>query len=193
MSDNSITVVNQTSTVVVTQASNAINVVNQTASVVVTPVDGPKVVVQQVSTPSVTVNQNTSSVVVTTQSANVNVSNVGIQGPPGSRLVELVLAITGRVPLNKTYRGYIATAPITLIPADALAVAGTANSVDTTITVTTLTGSVAGVILFPANSLTGTVTLSTTTLTKGQGLIYSTDAAVGTLADILVSIPANRG
>ena len=157
-------------------SETTINVIEQVSTVVVTQVDGPNIVV---TTP--------------TNSPTVKVASIGVQGPPGTRLVELVMNIAGLVPPSRVYVGYVATAPITLIPADALAIAGTANLTSTTITITTLTGTVVGTVVFVGGATTGVVTISGVTLTKGQGLTYSTDSQSAALADIIITIPANRG
>jgi hypothetical protein len=150
----------------------------------------------------VTVNQ---SVVRVTQSdgtiirvanasgTSVRVSNIGVQGPPGPRLVEIVYQISGIVPPSRTLTGYLASSDITFIPADAVAIAGTANSVDVSIDIKTLTNTALGSIAFLAGQTTGTVTISGTTLHKNEGLKFVHPASFDTMADLIVTLPANRG
>lgn len=131
--------------------------------------------------------------VVNTRGASIRVSSLGLQGVPGPRLVELVYQVAGLVPPTRTIVGYVASADITFIPADAVARAGTANSVDTAITITDLTGTVLGSAAFLAGATTGTVTISATTLHKNQGLKFIHPNTIDNLADLIITLPANRG
>lgn len=126
-------------------------------------------------------------------SPTIRVSNLGVQGPTGSRLVEVVYAIAGLVPSSRTLIGYIASANITFIPADAVAIAGTSNTNDTTITITELDNTPVGTIFFGAGLTTGVVTISAVTLAKNDGLKFVHPGSVNTLADMVVTLPANRG
>jgi hypothetical protein len=123
----------------------------------------------------------------------IRISELGLQGPPGPRLVEVVYQVSGSVPANRTILGYLASAPITFIPADAVAVAGTANSVDTSLTIYDLDNNIIGTVAFSAGNTTGTVTLSPATLIKSKGLKFLHPASITTLADLVVTLPANRG
>lgn len=121
----------------------------------------------------------------------VRVADIGIQGPPGSRLVELCLAVDGTVPPGRIIHGYLASSPVDLIPTSTAAHAGTANLADTTITVRK-NNTVIGTVTFAAGQQVGVVTISAASLAPGDLLKYYFDNAINSLADVVISILANR-
>jgi hypothetical protein len=123
----------------------------------------------------------------------IRVSSLGLQGPAGPRLVDVVYQVSGSVPASRTIIGYLASAPITFIPADAVAIAGTPNSTDVTIAFVDLDDNPVGSATFLAGETGGTVTLSAVTLTKGEGLKAVHPGNVDFLSDLVVTLPANRG
>lgn len=124
--------------------------------------------------------------------SRVRVANLGLQGPPGTRLVEVVYSVIGTVPANRTTLGYVATAPIDFIPANALARCGTANPVNTSFTLLDLDDVVLGTVDFLANQTVGTVSLNPTSLVAGEGLKIVHPASVSGMSDLVIILPANR-
>jgi hypothetical protein len=122
----------------------------------------------------------------------VKISGVGVQGAAGPRLVEVVHTISGLVPASREVLGYLASSGIEFLPDDAVAVAGTANPSDFTITISTLADVVVGTVAFLSGETVGTVTLDPLTLAQGEGLKFYYGATATAIADVVVTLPANR-
>jgi hypothetical protein len=123
----------------------------------------------------------------------IRISDLGLQGPPGPRLVEIVYQVSGSVPSDRTITGYIASAPITFISDDAVAICGIANSTDATFIIIDLDDNNIGTVDFMANQTTGTVTIDEITLLKNDGLKMLHPSNIDFMTDLVVTLPANRG
>lgn len=150
----------------------------------------------RVSTTTTTVRATTAAgeiIRVTTLTPSVRVSNLGLQGPAGSRLVEIVVSFSGAVPPSTTFTVYLASAPVTAIPADVVAIAQVGNTGGSTVITVKLNGvTTIGTVTFATAATVGTCAFNAFSMVKGDYLTLTTTGTVASLADMMITIPVNR-
>jgi hypothetical protein len=131
--------------------------------------------------------------VTNSQGSSVRVSSLGLQGIPGTRIVEMGLSINGTIPLNTLLRRYIATGAISFDPDNAVALLGTSTVADMVLPIKDDQGNVVGNISFLAGQTSGTVTMTQTDYVRGDVLDFFGPVSANPATNILaVTLPATR-
>jgi hypothetical protein len=122
----------------------------------------------------------------------IDVVEVGIQGPPGSRVVELGFTAVGLLGPSQLLVEYIVTSPLTMSALLSLAYAKTAPVADAVITIRKIDLTPVGTITYHTGALIGVVDLVYSAWVRGDVIEFvapaTTDVGLQTIAVTLSGV-----